>query len=166
MKKLLSKIIKPLIAFTSVITVLAPSAAFAVTPINVPLTASSQASANNIVVTSSGTSVRVQFDYALVNGATTATVDAALNDNFSLGQTVITGSGHFDVTISNLANATYTVYIISSGNDDYLVPKSAGSTQPLQVVIGSSGDCDHSGKDKDHDRDHDHSGFFRFFWNF
>lgn len=150
MKKLLSKILKPLIALVSVVTVLAPSAAFAATPINVPVTASSQVSVTNIVVTTSSTSVRVQFDYALVNGATTATVDAALNDTMSIGQTVITGSGHYDVTQSNVASGTYTVYIISSGNDDFLVPDS--------VVVGTSKDCTH--------RDKDHHGFFHFFWNF
>jgi len=151
MKKLLSKISKLLIALVSVITVFAPSAAFAATPINVPLTAASQASVNNIVVTTSSNSVRVQFDYALVNGATTATVDAALNDTMSIGQTVITGAGHYDVTQTNVASGTYTVYIISSGNDDFLVPDS--------VVVGSSNHCTH------HDDDH-HHGFFHSFWNF
>jgi hypothetical protein len=94
----------------------------ATVPVNEPVTAASQVAITNITAAVSGNSVRVQFDYALVNGATTAVVDAALNDQFSFGQVTVTGPGHFDETLSNLNSNTYTLYVISTGNNDYLIP--------------------------------------------
>lgn len=129
MKKLLKRITGPL-AFALAL-VLSPATAFAATPINVPLSPTAQASANNVIVTVTGSDVRVQFDYDLVNGATTATVDAALNGKQSFGPVTVTGPGHYDATLSLVTNGTYTIYIFITGNPDFLVP---GSTVVGPVV--------------------------------
>ena len=103
------------------------------TPQNVPVTASSQAKVTNIVVTATRNDIRVQFDYALVNGATTATVDASLQTQQSFGPVAISGPGHFDETLTGVNNGSYSISIISTGNPDYEVVNTTG--QPLVITL-------------------------------
>ena len=115
-------------ALVVLVTVFSGSVANAASAVNVPVTASSQVAVTNITETTTSTSVRVQFDYALVNGATAGIVDAAINDTQSFGQVTVTGPGHFDETLSGLtANSNSKVYVLSSGNPDFLIPNNSCS---------------------------------------
>ncbi len=102
-------------------------------PQNVPVTASSQVQVTNVVVTATGNDIRVQFDYALVNGATTATVDASLQTQQSFGPVVVSGPGHFDETLTGVSNGSYSIFIVSTGNPDYEVVNT--TSQPLVITL-------------------------------
>ena len=104
------------------LSVLGGSAAYAASSVNVPVTASSQVAVTNVTLTTTSTSARVQFDYALVNGAKTAVVDAAFNEQQSFGQVTVTGSGHYDVTLAGITvTSSSQFYVVSSGNPDFLI---------------------------------------------
>jgi len=103
---------------------------------NVPITSAAEADVSNVTVeVSSGNSIRVQFDYALANGATSATVDAALNDQLSFGATTVTGSGHYDQTVTNIADGKYYIALVISGNPDYVLGDPGPSNQPLVITL-------------------------------
>ena len=102
----------------------------------VPITATAGADVSNITVeTSANNTIRVQFDYVLASNATQATVDIALNDQLSFGPTTITGLGHYDQTVSNLADSKYKLAMIISGNPDYILGDPGPSNQPLVITF-------------------------------
>jgi hypothetical protein len=116
-------------AVLAFVVVFGGTVANAASSVNVPVTASSQVAVTNITETTTSTSIRVQFDYALVNGATTALVDAAYNDQRSFGQVTVTGAGHFDETLSGITvNSSTQTYIVSTGNPDFLIPTNTCNT--------------------------------------
>lgn len=100
----------------------------------VPITSTAGADVSNVTVeTLANNSIRVQFDYVLANSATQATVDVALNDQLSFGPTTVTGPGHYDQTVSNLANGKYFLAMMISGNPDYILGDPGPSNQPLVI---------------------------------
>jgi len=115
---------------------------------DVPITSTAQASVSNVSIdVSDNNTIRVQFDYALANGATQATVDIALGDNFSLGQVTVTGSGHYDQTTGSLPDGTYFVAILISGNPDYVLGDPGPSNQPLTITLPDTAAKLHGGHD-------------------
>jgi|GEM_PF-1572837 len=113
---------------------------------DVPITSTAQASVSNVSIdVSDNNTIRAQFDYALANNATQATVDMALGDNFSLGQVTVTGSGHYDQTTNALPDGTYFVAIIISGNPDYVLGDPGPSNQPLTITLPDTAAKSHGG---------------------
>jgi hypothetical protein len=101
---------------------------------DVPITSTAGADVSNVTVSIlANNSIRAQFDYVLANSATQATVDIALNDQLSFGPATVTGPGHYDQTISNLADGKYYLAMIISGNPDYILGDPGPSNQPLVI---------------------------------
>jgi hypothetical protein len=145
MKIVQRKLRKPLFIVMGLLTVLAggfiaqPVGAVAQT-FQVQYSNTAQATVQNITVEPDGNSINVQFDYDLRGTATSATVDAALNDQQSFGVTNVTGPGHFNQTLTDLPNGTDTIWIIISGNPDYelAVTGCGSSNQPFTVTLPSA----------------------------
>lgn len=97
-----------------------------------------EATVQNIDVTAEGNTVRAQFDYDLRGTATSATVDIALNDQLSVGQVEVTGPGHYDQTLTDLPDGSYSVYVIISGDPDYLLHECGQANQPMILTLPST----------------------------
>lgn len=104
----------------------------------VPVSATSEAKVTNVVVSAVDNEIRVQFDYELANGATSATVDAALQTGFSFQPLTITGSGKYDALISDLPDGNYSIFIVISGNPDFLIGNVEPSSQPMVITLPAS----------------------------
>jgi len=104
----------------------------------VPLTSTAQASVTNVIVSASGNDIRVEFDYALANGASSATVDASFQNQMSFGPVVLTGSGHYDQILTGLPDGNYSIFIIISGNPPFLLGDSGPSSQPMVISLPST----------------------------
>ncbi len=138
-------------AFVSIIaTLFGSQATFAATTVDVPLTPTAQASAKNVLVTVTGTDIRVQFDYDLANGAPSATVDIALNDRQSFGIVSVTGPGRYDQTITNVLPGSYSLFAVISGMvPDYPLKDPATGQQQVIVIKQTSPCSERRGKERD-----------------
>lgn len=126
-----------LIAVAAVVTTNA-SRASATQYSEVPLVSTAQARTTNVIVSASDNTIRVEFDYALANGATSAVVDASLQNQQSFGVTEITGPGHYDQTLTDLPDGNYSVFIVISGNPPFLLGDSGPSSQPMVISLPST----------------------------
>ena len=118
----------------------AQNPAYAAKPSNdVQISSTSDASVSNFAVTVVDNDIRVQFNYELANGATSAVIDAVLNQAFSMGQTTITGSGFYDQTVTGLPDGNYAVFLFISGNPDFLTADPGPSNQPSIIRISAEG---------------------------
>ncbi len=114
---------------------------------DVPITSTAQAEVSNVVVdASANNTIRVQFDYVLANGFSSATVDAAPSSQQSFGQTQVTGQGHYDQTLTGLADGKYYITIIISGNPDYLVGDPGPANQPLVITLPTTASNNNGGR--------------------
>lgn len=102
---------------------------------DVPLAETAQARIWNVSLELEPGTIRVQFDYDLANGATTAVVDAALVGAMSFNQNTVTGPGHYDEKVTGLPDGTYYVALIISGSPDYILGDSGPSNQPFAVTF-------------------------------
>lgn len=102
---------------------------------SVPLASTAQASVTNVDVRTIGNSINVQFDYDLVNGADSSYVDVALSSRMSFNPNFVTGPGHYNETITDLADGTYYLSIIISGNPDYVLGESSKANKPLFITL-------------------------------
>ena len=102
---------------------------------SVPLASTAQASVTNVDVRTIENSINVQFDYDLVNGAESSYVDAALSSRMSFGPTIVTGPGHYNQTVTGLADGTYYISIIISGNPDYVLGEPSKANKPLFITL-------------------------------
>jgi len=110
----------------TVLSVFSGATANAAQVVNVPVTASSQVAITNVTLSTTSTSARAQFDYALVNGATSAFVDVTVDQQQSFDYTTVTGPGHYDVTLSGITVTNSTQFvIISAGNDNFVIPRNS-----------------------------------------
>lgn len=112
----------------------------------VPVVSTAAADVSNVTVqTSVNNTIRVQFDYVLANGATQGMVDIALNDQLSFGPVAVTGPGHYDQTLSNLANGKYFLAMVISGNPDYILGDPGPSNQPLVIEFPAANNNSNGG---------------------
>ncbi len=102
---------------------------------SVPLVSTAQASVSNVQVATLGNTVNVQFDYDLANGAESAYVDAALAGQRSFNTAIVNGPGHYDETLTEVADGTYYIAIIISGNPDYLLGDSGPANKLLTITL-------------------------------
>ena len=121
---------------TSVGLLAAQNFAYAAQPSNeVPIASTAQAAVSNVLVTAENNDITVQFNYDLANGASSAVIDAVLNQQRSLGQVEVTGPGMYIATERGLPDGNYGVYLFISGNPDYLTGTPGPSNQPLIVTL-------------------------------
>ncbi|CAN5300921.1 hypothetical protein BH10BAC4_BH10BAC4_12560 [soil metagenome] len=102
---------------------------------SIPLTASAQASVSDVSVTTIGNTINVQFDYDLANGATTATVDAALSSRRSFNSVNVTGPGHYYETLTDVADGTYYIGIAITGNPQYVLGDAGPANKTMFITI-------------------------------
>lgn len=102
------------------------------------ITDAAEARVWDVIVETEGNTIRIQFDYDLANGATQATVDAALYDQRSFGSTTVTGPGHYDATLTEIPDGSYFISIVISGNPVYFLADPGPSNQPLIISIPDS----------------------------
>ena len=122
--------------FTSVGLMAAQNFAYASKPSNdVPIVSTAEAAVSNVLVTAENNDITVQFDYDLANGASSAVIDAVLNQQQSLGQVFVTGPGMYIATERGLPDGNYGVYLFISGNPDYLTGDPGPSNQPMIVTL-------------------------------
>lgn len=134
--KIVSAVVAVVIVVVGVIAVINTSQAQGVKESDsVPLVSTAQAQVTNVKVGTLGNTVNVQFDYDLVNGADSATVDAALAGQRSFDPVIVTGPGHYDKTLTDVADGTYYIAIIISGNPDYLLGDPSPANKPLVFTI-------------------------------
>ena len=102
---------------------------------SIPLASTAQASVTNVEVTTTGNSINVQFDYDLANGAESSYVDVALSSRMSFNPNIVTGPGHYNETVTDLADGTYYLAIIISGNPDYVLGDTGPANKPLFITL-------------------------------
>lgn len=102
---------------------------------SVPLASTAQASVTNVQVTTIGNSINVQFDYDLANDAESSYVDVALSSRRSFNPAIVTGPGRYNETLTDIANGTYYLAIIISGNPDYVLGDPSPANKPLFITL-------------------------------
>jgi hypothetical protein len=101
----------------------------------IPLVSTAQAEVKNVRVATLGNAVNVQFDYDLVNGAEGAYVDAALSGRRSFNPTFVTGPGRYNETLTEVADGTYYILIVISGNPDYVLGDPGPGNKTLFITL-------------------------------
>jgi len=128
---------------TALVGVVSPQYAAAVVPKSeIQYLSSAEATVENVVVTTEGNSIRVEFDYNLRGQATSAYVDAALNNQRSFLPILIDGPGHYNQVITDLPAGDYAIYIVISGNPNTLLGEEGPSNQPLIITFSPAGDVE------------------------
>jgi len=102
---------------------------------SVPLTSTAQASASAIRVATLGNTINVQFDYDLVNGAESAIVTAALSSQRAFDPVIVTGPGRYNETLTDVADGTYYISLVLSGNPHYALGDPGPANKVLFITI-------------------------------